>query len=167
MGTNHGITVFNDPQPYSVESRMNFLQHGGTMGFQIAVNIGFAMAFVASFYVMSYIKERMIRSKLLQFVSGANVLTFWVTAYIWDMFTFVITVILMILTFAIFQEEGWSTALELSRVFLIVFAFIFAILPITFLSSKFFKESADGFSLLSLIYIVTGKNRRFTAYRTQ
>ncbi|KAG4071964.1 hypothetical protein HA402_006125 [Bradysia odoriphaga] len=156
LGVNHGITVFNDPQPYSVESRLNFLQHGGTMGFQIAVNIGFAMAFVASFYVMSYIKERMIRSKLLQFVSGANVLTFWVTAFIWDMFTFLVTVILMILTFAIFQEEGWSTALELSRVFLIVFAFVFAILPITFLASKFFKESADGFSLLSLIYIVTG-----------
>lgn len=26
------------------------------MGFQIAINIGFAMAFVASFYILSYIK---------------------------------------------------------------------------------------------------------------
>lgn len=99
----------------------------------------------------------MIRSKLLQFVSGANVLTFWLTAYLWDMFTFLITAILLVITFGIFQEEGWSTAIELSRVFLILFAFIFAILPVTFLASKFFKEPADGFSIMSLIYIVTGK----------
>lgn len=103
----------------------------------------------------------MIRSKLLQFVSGANVLTFWLTAYIWDMLTFVVTVVFMIATFAIFQEDGWRTASELSRVFLVLFAFIFAILPVTFLASKSFKEPADGFSILSLIYIVTGKcNRR-------
>lgn len=99
----------------------------------------------------------MIRSKLLQFVSGANVLTFWLTAFIWDMFTFLITVILTILTFAIFQEDGWSTATELSRMFLILFAFIFAILPVTFFASKFFKEPADGFSIVSLIYIITGE----------
>lgn len=105
-----------------------------------------------------FTQERMIRSKLLQFVSGANVLTFWLTAFIWDMFTFLITVVLTILTFAIFQEDGWSTAAELSRMFLILFAFIFAILPVTFFASKFFKEPADGFSIVSLIYIITGEN---------
>lgn len=67
LGVNHGITVFNDPQPYSIESRLNFLQHGGTMGFQIAVNIGFAMAFVASFYVMSYVKVIRSRGSLFHF----------------------------------------------------------------------------------------------------
>lgn len=100
----------------------------------------------------------MVKSKLLQFVSGANVLTFWLTAYIWDMFTFLITVILMVITFGIFQEDGWSTGLELSRMLLILFAFIFAILPVTFLASKFFKESANGLSVMSLIYIITGEN---------
>lgn len=107
----------------------------------------------------------MIRSKLLQFVSGANVLTFWLTAYLWDMFTFLITVILMIITFGIFQEDGWSTGVELSRVLLILFAFIFAILPVTFFASRFFQESADGFSILSLIYIVTGETDERNSFR--
>lgn len=56
LGTDHSITVFNQPLPYSADSRMKLLQIGGTMGFQLAVNVGFAMAFVASFYVLSYIK---------------------------------------------------------------------------------------------------------------
>lgn len=56
LGVDHSITVFNKPLPYSAHSRMKLLQLGGTMGFQLAVNVGFAMAFVASFYVLSYIK---------------------------------------------------------------------------------------------------------------
>lgn len=35
------------------------------MGFQIAINIGFAMAFVASFYVLSYIKVCGVETRLL------------------------------------------------------------------------------------------------------
>lgn len=56
LGSDHSITVFNKPLPYSSHSRMKLLQLGGTMGFQLAVNVGFAMAFVASFYVLSYVK---------------------------------------------------------------------------------------------------------------
>ncbi len=56
LGIDHSITVFNKPLEYSTESRIKLLQLGGTMGFQLAVNVGFAMAFVASFYVLSYIK---------------------------------------------------------------------------------------------------------------
>lgn len=56
LGVDHSITVFNKPLEYSSHSRMKLLQLGGTMGFQLAVNVGFAMAFVASFYVLSYIK---------------------------------------------------------------------------------------------------------------
>lgn len=58
LGVDHSITVFNQPLPYSADSRMHMLQFGGLMGFQLAVNVGFAMAFVASFYVLSYIKVR-------------------------------------------------------------------------------------------------------------
>lgn len=56
LGTDHSITVFNKPLEYSTDSRMKLLQLGGSMGFQLAVNVGFAMAFVASFYVLSYVK---------------------------------------------------------------------------------------------------------------
>lgn len=106
--------------------------------------------------LMYLIQERTVRSKLLQFVSGANVLTFWLTAFLWDILTFVVTILFLVITFAAFQEEGWSTALELSRIFFILFIFVLAILPVTIFASRFFKDPADGFSVLSMIYIFTG-----------
>lgn len=53
---------------------------------------------------------------MLQFVSGVNVLIFWVTAIIWDYFTFILTSIILIATLAVFQEDGWSTFAELGNV---------------------------------------------------
>lgn len=57
-GKNCKITVSNEPLPFMAESRMMMLQAGNNMGFQLSFNIGFAMAFVASFFVIAYIKER-------------------------------------------------------------------------------------------------------------
>lgn len=85
------------------------------MGFQIAFNLGFSMAFVSSFYVMFYIRERACKSKHLQFLSGVDVLSFWLPAFFCDMLTFIITSLCIIITFAIFQEDGFSTAEELGK----------------------------------------------------
>lgn len=157
LGSDHTITIVNSPLPYTADTRLEMINIGGTMGFQLAINIGFAMSFVAAFYALSYIKERSVRSKLLQFVSGVKVITFWLTAFIWDYLTFILTILCLMATFAIFQERGWSTALELSRVLLVLLSFGVAMLPITYILSRFFVMPASGFTSITIIYVLTGK----------
>ena len=94
------------------------------MGFQLAFNTGFAMAFVAAIYVMFYIKERVTRAKLLQFVSGVNVLAFWAVSFLWDYMTYIVTILFYIGTLAAFQEDGWSSAEELGRCLSMLLYFI-------------------------------------------
>lgn len=60
LGVDYGIRVANRPMPYTSEVRRQMIQFGGTMGFQLAVNLAFAMAFVAAFYVLTYIRVRFI-----------------------------------------------------------------------------------------------------------
>lgn len=62
-GKNCSITVSNKPLPFRAESRMMMLQAGNNLGFQLSFNVGFAMAFVASFFVIAYIKERVTKVK--------------------------------------------------------------------------------------------------------
>lgn len=75
------------------------------------------MAFVSSFYVMFYIKERVCKAKHLQFVSGVSVVPFWVAAFVCDLLTFIFTSILIIITLAFYQEDGFKTAPELGELF--------------------------------------------------
>lgn len=64
FGSNYSISVTNWPLPFRVESRLSFLLGAGNnMGFQLATNISFAMAFVSGFYVMFYIKVSIKSSK--------------------------------------------------------------------------------------------------------
>lgn len=83
------------------------------MGFEIAFNIGFSMAFVSSFYIMFYVRERVSKSKHLQFVSGVEVLPFWISSFICDLLTFIFTSLCIIITLIIFQEDGFATPEQL------------------------------------------------------
>lgn len=151
-----GIDITNKPLPYRLETRFDMMQAGNNLGFQLAFNVGFAMSFVAAFYVIFYIKERISRSKLLQFVSGVNIASYWITGFIWDYFTFFCTAIISLFTIVVFQETGWSTTSEIGRCLIVLMCFIWAVLPFTYLASLFFTAPATGFTKLSIIYIFSG-----------
>lgn len=92
---------------------MKQLAEGNSIGFQIAFNIGFSMTFVSSFYILFCVRERVTKAKHLQFVSGANVFMFWFSSYLFDFIHFAILSVLLIITLAAFQEDGFKTAPEL------------------------------------------------------
>ncbi|XP_058065569.1 phospholipid-transporting ATPase ABCA3-like [Anopheles bellator] len=150
------LLLTNHPLPFRPETRFTQLQAGNNMGFQLAFNTGFAMAFVAALYIMFYIKERVTRSKLLQFVSGANVLGFWAVSFLWDFCTFLVTVMFYVAVLAAFQEDGWSTGEEIGRVILVMVVFGFAFLPLTYLFSFAFDIPASGFVKMMILNIFTG-----------
>lgn len=56
LGEDYGIRVTNSPMPFSSEVRRQMIHFGSTMGFQLAINVAFAMAFVAAFYVLTYMR---------------------------------------------------------------------------------------------------------------
>lgn len=104
-------------------------------------------------------QERESKAKLLQFVSGANVFTFWITSFIWDYLTFFSTALIMVATIGVFREEGWSSAAELSRATVIFLLFGFAALPMTFIASLLFSVPSSGFTRMTTINIFTGNFR--------
>lgn len=150
------IQITNKPLPVSADSRTQQLNQGNNMGFQLAFNTGFAMAFVAAFYTLFYIKERTTRSKLLQFVSGVNIVTYWAVSFLWDYLSFFFTILLYIITLVCFQEEGWRTFSELGRILVILVIFTWAVLPLTYLLSFWFSIPSTGFTRMSMLNILTG-----------
>lgn len=114
------------------------------------------MAFVASFFVIVYIKERVTKAKLLQFVSGINIVMYWVTAFLWDYFLFILIALLMTLTIAIFQEDGYATFEQLGRIYFVLIMFGFAVLPFIYIAAFFFNAPASGFTKMSIIFIFLG-----------
>lgn len=55
-----------------------------------------------------------------------------------------------------FQEDGWSSLADLSRVLSVLILFGFAMLPMTFIASMFFSVPSIGFVRMMIVYIFTG-----------
>uniref|UniRef100_A0A182NHT5 ABC transporter domain-containing protein n=1 Tax=Anopheles dirus TaxID=7168 RepID=A0A182NHT5_9DIPT len=153
---NCSLTVTNRPLPYSSHVRFLRTQSGSNLGFQLAFNTGFAMAFVGALYILYYVRERASGSKLLQFVSGVNAVTFWGVSFLWDFGVYCVAMALYLGTLAAFREEGWSTPEELGRVAIVFVCFGLAVIPFTYLGAYFFDVPSTGFIKLLIFNIFTG-----------
>lgn len=107
-------------------------------------------------FVMFFIKERVSRAKLLQFVSGANKTIFWLTSFVIDYFVFFLICLLYIAVLAAYQKEGYSEFAELARNFLLIIIFGIAVLPYTYVASFMFQIPSSGLVRLAIGYIVSG-----------
>ncbi len=142
------MNLVNKPLPYTQESKIAQLYIGNNAGFNVAFNIGFAMAFVTAMFVVFYIKERVSRAKLLQFVSGVNKVIFWLTSFVIDYVIFILISLLLIGVLAAYQQDAFSTFAELGRNFAILVLFGFAAFPFTYIFSFMFQVSLGGRVLL-------------------
>lgn len=146
----------NKPLPFTQASKLSQLSAGTNIGFSISFNAGFAMALVTAMFVMFYIKERMTRAKLLQFVSGVNKVVFWMTSFVIDYLLFLLIAIVFLGVLAAYQKDGYSTPAEIARNFEILALFGFAALPFTYIFSLIFNIPSSGLTRLIMIYVVSG-----------
>lgn len=157
LGEEYSIQVSNWPIPFSSTSKLYLSENGHNMGNQLANYISFAMAFTMALYIMFYIRERASKAKLLQFISGIDASTFWMTSFLFDYATYILVSIVFYLTVMSFQEEYWSTAEELKPLFAILTVFGFSSLAITLVTSFLFSNASYGFVTLAIAFVFTGK----------
>lgn len=155
-GRNVNINVSNKPLPFKAKSRLFFLTSQNQLGFHLSFNISFSLAFAAAFFVVLYVEERRTKAKLLQLSSGINRFLYWFAGFLWDFFQFTVVALCMTLTIGVFQENGYSTFHELARIFFVFLVFGFAVLPIIYISTLVFKDSASGFMKLSIFFLFFG-----------
>lgn len=62
----------------------------------------------------------------------------------------------MIGALAAFGEDGWSSANDLTRIFVMIAAFGFATLPFTYFLARFFSVPTAGLTVLTIFYILNG-----------
>lgn len=156
LGENTQIEVTNYPLPYSTKTVLAQLSMASSSGVILSTNLCFSFCFVTTMYIVMLIKERVSRAKLLQFVSGVRIWTFWLSQFTWDIFTLGVTILVTLLVIACFQEDGFSTAEELSRYLAVLIVFGCSALPMTYVLSLFFKDPSFAFIVVSMANVFFG-----------
>lgn len=109
------------------------------------------MVIVMALYILFYIKEESSKAKLLQFVSGVQVWTFWVSTIVCDLLLYFISIALMSSILTVFDNPGWETGEDIGRTFTLFICFGFASLPMIYLFAMANKDPAGGFNNVAMI----------------
>lgn len=94
-------------------------------------------------------QEKVCRAKFLQYVSGINLTIFWISSILWDVFTNMSTVLLIVIMLLTSQHHFWSEANIVGIIALLLIGFNFAMMPIVCLASLIFTKPTTGVNVLS------------------
>uniref|UniRef100_A0ABM5F152 Phospholipid-transporting ATPase ABCA3 n=1 Tax=Pogona vitticeps TaxID=103695 RepID=A0ABM5F152_9SAUR len=155
-GPNSSITVSNYPQPRNMmETAKDQLMEGQT-GFAIAINLLYGMASLSSTFALLLVSERAIKAKHVQFVSGVYVVSFWLSALLWDLINFLVPCVLMLVVFQAFDVKAFTQDSHLVDVMQIFLLYSWAIIPLMYLLSFFFSVAATAYTRLTIFNIFSG-----------
>ena len=94
--------------PKNLVIREFFMFCSDPNGFQIGFSLCFGMAFLASSFIVFLVQERSSKAKHIQFVSGVDPISYWTSAYLWDIINFVLPSIVIVILFLIFRVEAFE-----------------------------------------------------------
>ena len=70
------------------------------------------MAFLASSFVVFLVQERTNKAKHVQFVSGVDPISYWTSAYLWDLINFLIPALSILVLLVAFDVPAYSGLLS-------------------------------------------------------
>jgi ATP-binding cassette subfamily A (ABC1) protein 3 len=151
--------------PRSLTEALKDFQSQQFFGFRMASSIVFGFGFMMAAFSVFLIKERVSKAKHLQFLSGANGITFWLSTFIWDFVHYFIATALIFLVWIIFYHT--SEMKDDLRVFLfdnrlgytilLYVLYGFSQIPMTYLMSYIFHIPSSGFAWITIFNIITSK----------
>ncbi|CAK6444803.1 unnamed protein product [Pipistrellus nathusii] len=155
-GPRASITVSNYPQPRSALQAAKDQFNEGRKGFDIALNLLFAMAFLASTFSILAVSERAVQAKHVQFVSGVHVAMFWLSAMLWDLISYLIPTLLLLVVFKAFDVHAFTRDGHVADTLLLLTLYGWAIIPLMYLMNFLFSGAATAYTRLTIFNILSG-----------
>ncbi|KAM9095311.1 ATP-binding cassette sub-family A member 3-like [Sarcophilus harrisii] len=156
VGTRASIQVSNKPQPRSAIKAARETYHKGSRGHEIAFSLFFGMAALASSFCLLTVTERIIKAKHLQFVSGVRIINFWLSAFLWDLFNFIIPCLLLLVVFKFSGVKAFVDNYHAADVLLIFMLYGWSVIPLMYLMSFLFTGSATAYAKLVVFNFFSG-----------
>uniref|UniRef100_A0A8C0RY63 ABC transporter domain-containing protein n=1 Tax=Canis lupus familiaris TaxID=9615 RepID=A0A8C0RY63_CANLF len=145
-GPNASIKVANKPQPLPL--------HGSHImpknGLQIVICLAFSLAVLIGTFCLQTVTERTTRGKHIQFVSGVSVLTYWLSALLWDLIYFSIFCCLLLGVFTYCRMDAFVANYNFLDTMMILMLYGWSAVPLMYLGSFLFSSSTAAYIKLTL-----------------
>ncbi|KAJ6794817.1 ABC transporter A family member 1 [Iris pallida] len=101
------IQTRNHPLPLTMSQRS---QRHDLDAFSASVIVSIAFSFIPASFAVAIVKEREVKAKHQQLISGVSGLSYWISTYLWDFISFLFPTSLALLLFFIFDLNQFMEA---------------------------------------------------------
>ncbi|XP_022766658.1 ABC transporter A family member 1 isoform X6 [Durio zibethinus] len=149
---NMTIQTRNHPLPMTKSQR---LQRHDLDAFSAAIIVNIAFSFIPASFAVPLVKEREVKAKHQQLISGVSVISYWVSTYIWDFISFLFPSTFAIILFYVFGLDQFIGRGFLPTVIMFL-EYGLAIAASTYCLTFFFSDHAMAQNVVLLIHFFTG-----------
>ena len=153
---NYSITVTNYPLPLTAAENGKLSFNNVQIKFQTMQGLILGMSLLVSSFSVLSVKERVTNGKHLQRLSGVRISIYWLSYFLTDYLVYLISSLLIVLTFVLYKEEGLYQARQPWFLILGMIVHGFAILPCVYILSFIFAAPATAYARLCLLLTVAG-----------
>lgn len=122
----------------------------------IGIIIMIPFTFIPSTFVAWIVKERECKARHLQNVSGLGFSVYWLANFLFDMLSFMVTTILVLIVFLIFNREEYVSSETFGVTFLLFLFYGLSGVSFAYLVSFLFNEHATAQNIVMLSNFIAG-----------
>jgi ATP-binding cassette subfamily A (ABC1) protein 3 len=101
--------------------------------------------YLAASFAVFVVRERIVKAKLLQIVSGGSRIAYWVATYTWDMIMYTAIVAITMLVFVAYQDQSFiGSWTKVGAVLALLMSFGASVIPLTYCYSFAFSNHANA-----------------------
>ncbi|XVE75594.1 hypothetical protein DITRI_Ditri12bG0105900 [Diplodiscus trichospermus] len=149
---NMTIQTRNHPLPMTKSQR---LQHHDLDAFSAAIIVNIAFSFIPASFAVPLVKEREVKAKHQQLISGVSIISYWASTYIWDFISFLFPSTFAIILFYVFGLDQFIGRGLLPTIIMFL-EYGLAIAASTYCLTFFFSDHTMAQNVVLLIHFFTG-----------
>ncbi|XP_010554823.1 PREDICTED: ABC transporter A family member 1 [Tarenaya hassleriana] len=150
---NMTIRTHNHPLP---TTKSQHLQRHDLDAFSAAIIVNIAFSFIPASFAVPIVKEREVKAKHQQLISGVSVFSYWVSTYIWDFVSFLFPSTFAMILFYIFGLEQFIGIGRFVPTVIMFLEYGLAIASSTYCLTFFFSEHSMAQNVVLLVHFFTG-----------
>ncbi|CAN8286970.1 unnamed protein product [Cochlearia groenlandica] len=150
---NMTIQTRNHPLPPTKTQR---LQNHDLDAFSAAIIVNIAFSFIPASFAVPIVKEREVKAKHQQLISGVSVLSYWLSTYVWDFLSFLFPSTFAIILFYAFGLEQFIGVGRFLPTVLMLLEYGLAIASSTYCLTFFFTEHSMAQNVILMVHFFSG-----------
>ncbi|XP_024515167.1 ABC transporter A family member 1 [Selaginella moellendorffii] len=156
MATNNSkleLRTRNHPLPMTVSQ---MAQRRDINAFSAGIIVNVAYSFIPASFAVAIVKEREVKAKHQQLISGVSLMAYWISTYVWDMLSYLLPAGLAVGLFFIFGMDEFIGKESILATSIMMVAYGPAIAASTYCLTFFFTDHSLAQNVILLIHFFSG-----------